>query len=360
MAGCFPSPLQLFFLFWGVIWAAHRSANVNVEDADNLIRLENKLALIRDRVRSVVLRYNTGFYLYGPGGSGKTFAVRGELESLGTRWMLHNSSMTAAGLFDMLHDLPDHTHLFEDMEPLYRDRQAVGYLRSATWGDSNMQNRIVTRTINKRRKEFTFTGGVIILSNLPIGEIATLKALGTRLNPAEFNLSDGEKRALMWKIAETGKFGLSPETCEEVCEYIVYYSQSMGNHSLDLRLLDNAFGDRLMYDRGECQTHWKDLVASRIDSQIIEPRITPRTRQARLFDERDVAKQVWDMFPDTHQRAERAQEWKKRTNGKSERALYRRSAELGFAPYPKYVSFQDFDDFAEEEGQADESVNLSN
>lgn len=66
------------------------------------------------------------------------------------------------------------------------------------------------------------------------------------------------------------------------------------------------------------------------------------------------------MYPDKHQRAERAQEWKKMTNGKNERTLYRRSVELGLAPYPKYVSFQDFEDFAEKEGQADESVNLSN
>ncbi len=32
-------------------------------------------------------------------------AVRGELDSLGTRWILHNSIMSAAGLLDLLHDL---------------------------------------------------------------------------------------------------------------------------------------------------------------------------------------------------------------------------------------------------------------
>ena len=89
---------------------------MNIEDAENLERLENKLTLIRDRVRSVVFRYNTGFFLHGPGGSGKSFAVRSELDSLGTRWIPHNSDMSAAGLFDMLHDLSDHIHLLEDME----------------------------------------------------------------------------------------------------------------------------------------------------------------------------------------------------------------------------------------------------
>lgn len=323
---------------------------MNIENAENLERLEKKLALIRDRVRSVALRYNTGFFLFGAGGSGKSFAVRGELESLGTRWILHNSTMTAAGLFDMLHDLPDHVHLLEDMEQLYSDKKAVGYLRSATWGDANMQKRVITKTIHQKRVSFDFKGGIIILSNLPLGEIASLRALATRLNPAEFNPTEEEKKALMWKIAESGKFGLSPATCEEVCEYLVFYAEK-GAKPLDLRLLDNAFNDRLMYDRGESLTHWKDMLVSRIDAQIVEPKITPRTRQARLLDERDIAKQIYDKFPDS--REDRFREWKERV-GKSERALYRRLGDLGLEPYPKHMSTEDLEDMAQE------SVNPSN
>ena len=59
--------------------------------------------------------------------------------------------MSGPGLFDMLHDLPEHVHVFEDMEQLWADKKAVGYLRSATWGDANMQNRVITKTINKQR-----------------------------------------------------------------------------------------------------------------------------------------------------------------------------------------------------------------
>jgi len=88
----------------------------------------------------------------------------------------------------------------------------------------------------------------------------------------------------------------------------------------------NAALDRLMYDRGESLTHWKDMLVSRIDAQIVEPKITPRTRQARLVDERDIAKQIYDKFPDS--REDRFREWKERV-GKSERALYRRLADLG-------------------------------
>jgi hypothetical protein len=299
------------------------------ESAEDLKGLDKKLTLIADRVAAVARRYNTGFFLHGPGGSGKTYAIHSTLADLGTRHKLHNSCMTAAGLFDMLFEFPDHIHVFEDMEPLYRDRDAVGYLRSATWGDSNMKNRIVTRTINKKRVDFEFTGGIIFVSNLPLGEIPTLKALASRLNPAEFDPTDGEKQALMWEIAKTGKFGLTPKACKEVVEHLLIYSQATGSQSLDLRLLDNAFKDRLMYDNKHCDTHWTDLVSSRIDAQINKPKIPQRTRKARLFDEQDIAKQVWQMYPGTYQRTERTNEWKRRTDGKSERAFYRRSAELG-------------------------------
>lgn len=328
---------------------------MNLENADNLERLEKKLALVRDRVRSVALRYNTGFFLFGAGGSGKSFAVRGELDSLGTRWMLHNSDMSAAGLFEMLYDFPEHVHVLEDMEQLYADKKAVGYLRSATWGDANMLNRKITKTIHKQRVTFDFNGGIIILSNLPLGEIASLRALATRLNPAEFNPTEGEKQALMWKIAEGGKFGLPPEACEDVCEYIVFHASKTGK-PLDLRLLDNAFKDRLMYDRGESQTHWRDMVTSRIDAQIVEPKITPRTRQARLVDERDIAKQIYDKYPDS--REERFREWHERT-GKCERSLYRRASDLGLDAPPRFLSIDDFVDFAYEADQGGQSVNMS-
>ncbi len=152
-----------------------------------------------------------------------------------------------------------------------------------------------------------------------------------------------KKQALMLKIAEGGKFWLSPETCEEVCAYLVFYAKK-GAKPLDLRLLDNAFNDRLMYDRGESQTHWKDMLVSRIDAQIVEPKITPRTRQARLVDERDIAKQIYDKFPDS--REDRFREWKERV-GRSERALYRRAAELGLDAPPRFLSTEDLEDFAQ-------------
>lgn len=102
-----------------------------------------------------------------------------------------------------------------------------------------------------------------------------------------------------------------------------------------------------MYDRGECRTHWRDLITSRVDSRITEPKVTPRTRAAKMVDERSVAKELYGRYPNS--RAERSQVWEERT-GKSERALYRRASELGLEAPVHHPSFEDFEDFARESG----------
>ena len=84
---------------------------MNIEDTANLEILNRKLILVRDNVRSVAMKYNHGFFLYGAGGSGKSFTVTNELENLGTRYELHNADMSAAGLFETLQAHPWKQHV---------------------------------------------------------------------------------------------------------------------------------------------------------------------------------------------------------------------------------------------------------
>ena len=92
------------------------------------------------------------------------------------------------------------------------------------------------------------------------------------MNPAEFNPTDGEKRALMMNIAERGQFGLSPDDCIEVAEYLTHNAKKSGK-PLDMRLLDTALNKRKQYDNKKSATHWRDMVQSVIDGIIIEPKI---------------------------------------------------------------------------------------
>ena len=116
--------------------------------------------VVRDRVRSVVLGYTTGFFLYGEGGNCKSFTVVQELERLRADYKLHNSRMTGRGLFDVLRNLPDSIHLLEDVEGLFRDPMAQGVLRSALWGQrrDGEQERLVTWNAYKTNLHSTSPG----------------------------------------------------------------------------------------------------------------------------------------------------------------------------------------------------------
>lgn len=51
-------------------------------DEDALRSLEKKLHLVRDHCTAVAKGYQTGYYLFGTGGVGKSYAVLRQLESL--------------------------------------------------------------------------------------------------------------------------------------------------------------------------------------------------------------------------------------------------------------------------------------
>ena len=61
--------------------------------------LEKKLHLVRDHVTGVGKGYKPGYYLYGPGGMGKSYTVLKHLKRLDVPYQLFNSRMTAKGLF---------------------------------------------------------------------------------------------------------------------------------------------------------------------------------------------------------------------------------------------------------------------
>jgi hypothetical protein len=97
---------------------------------------------------------------------------------------------------------------------------------------------------------------------------------------------------------------------------------------IDLRLLVNkAFPLYRQWKDGEAESDWRDLITASIEEHPVAVRHSaesPRSREARKVDERSVLKEImrnhssWD---------ERVRAWIKRT-GKSERAFYRRLAEM--------------------------------
>ena len=313
---------------------ADAAAGLSRQDEENLARLEQKLQLVRDRTHAVAEGYSTGFFLYGGGGLGKSYTVLNELARLQANFKLFNSQMTGRALYGALERFPDAVHVLEDMEQILRDRGAQGVLRSALWGqrkagERGPMERPVTWSTHPKGQSFLFTGGVIMLSNVPLHDLPQLDAIKTRIAYLHLQATDAEIRAQMRQVSSRGYESqgrrLEADACREVCEHVVQQSPGM-HRALDMRLLVNSFEDRLQWEEGDAGCHWKDLVNSRVRERPthFQQEVALAGQADRRRQELQIAREIVGA---TEDRQERLRLWAART-GKSEPTLYRRIAEL--------------------------------
>ena len=306
-------------------------------DKHQLIQLEKKLQLVRDRTASVAMSYTTGFFLHGGGGLGKSYTVLDELHRLNTHHVVFNSRMTGRGLYNALERFPDAVHVLEDMEPIMRDKGAQGVLRSALWcqrreGQKGPSERPVTWTTFKMEHNFFFTGGIIMISNRPMHDMPELNAIKTRIAVMHLQATDSEMRALMRKVALNGYQHdgrlINPAECMTICQYIIEQSSAL-SRSLDMRLLITSFQDYLQWQECDSASHWRDLVDARLRERpsAFREEVAVGSRAARKQRELDIAREI---MAQTADRRERYRRWSEQTD-KSEPAFYRRVAELGDA-----------------------------
>jgi hypothetical protein len=296
-------------------------------DKHALATLDNKLRLVDDHLRAVVHGYQTGLYLYGASGMGKSFNVIRTLEEVEADFRLFNSRMTAKGLFRVLQASPDSTHVLEDVERLTCDRDAQSVLRSALWAQPGRE-RQCTWTTDDGERRFEFRGGIVMLANRPLADLPELRALATRIAVHKLDVSDAEMAAHMRRIAgegfRRGRHQLGPEHCLEVCEFLLRECRA-ANCPLDLRLFDNSCLDYLQWDASHSRCHWHDLVANRVrqSAHHFRHQLSGGTREERLQAEREVVKEV---CRESESPQDRVRLWRERT-GKSEDSFYRRKRE---------------------------------
>ena len=111
------------------------------------------------------------------------------------------------------------------------------------------------------------------MSNKSMGTSDPLKALATRMSPAEFVLSETEKRTLMRMIANKGVSGLTPRICKQVLAFIEVNQKLMNGKPLDIRFFENCLSDRFLYEKGKVESNWMDLIASRMCGKILLPQM---------------------------------------------------------------------------------------
>jgi hypothetical protein len=236
--------------------------------------LEQKLQIVRDRVVGIAERLHSALFIWGSGGTSKSFTVEQTLKASGRSYRLTTARLTAKGLFELLRDYPDEVHVLEDCEPILKDKNAAGVLRAALWGQVNekgVRERIVSWVIGGRRQEVIFTGGIIMIANVPIDNLPELLALQTRVCPLHYEATSEELAALMRKICEFGhrhgELTLTPAECVEVAEEIIGRC-TRTERALDLRLLIHAFQDRLQWTIGASESHWIELLESRMRQRV--------------------------------------------------------------------------------------------
>lgn len=310
------------------------SAVPEPDSADALASLESKQLKIEDAVEQVARGVLNGYYLWGRGGTGKSFHVQTTLERLGVPYEFFNGKLSEPAFCQLLSDKPAGLFLLED---LLLDSKTYELLKYALWGQRNKRGyevrRVKPQTMRKSY-DFVFEGQIILIMNRPLGGSFSTDALRSRVLCHRLEFTDEEMIALMREVSaegfqhgskafrkwlraktEDGNGILSPEECQEVCEYIVERHRE-SRRGLDMRVLIKSFASRLASNNGIGSLHWKDRVEDHL-SEVIQPELK-ENRAARITRETAIANEIAGL-----PRALRIAEWKKRT-GKSEKAYYRR------------------------------------
>ncbi|MCX5742965.1 MAG: hypothetical protein NT062_10765 [Proteobacteria bacterium] len=304
-------------------------------DATALAELDARLSVVRDRVKGVALGFNTGFYLCGRAGTSKTYTVTDTLQRAARPFQYHRGHLTPLGLFDLLSDYPNGLIFLDDVSHLLKSDVAQQLLLAALGKNAEAHG---PRVVRYRRQggdhEVKFSGGIVIVSNLPISTGPLLDAFKSRLNYLVFDPTEEQMTALMRHLASkgwrSGSQVIGPDDCLEVCEHVIAESIRL-NVSLDIRVLvDKALPDFAQYRDGHAETHWRDLVTSTMECRLTELRHSAEARQPamtqlrqKMSDQALVAALV-EQFPALE---DQKTEWARLT-GKSVRTLFRHKAEL--------------------------------
>lgn len=302
-----------------IITQCDRTPALDEADQAHLDGFEAMLDLIRDRTRSVAERYQVGAYLVGRPGSSKTYTVQETLGRLDTPWTYRNSRMSPMGLYCLLEEHPEHTVVLDDIHTLFGQDAALQILMGALGGRPG-RSRTVTYTTKDERKSFDFTGGIVAISNLPLGRDPLADAVASRVARLEHEPSDEMIAAFMRSQALRGFEDMAPEECLEVVEFVIAETRAC-DYRLDLRAMSKAWQDYRLDRHGKANRSWQDLVRSSLKRLVGDDRPRPQGRAARSAWEQQIAQELFDRFPDD--KAQRDLEWRRRV-GTSPDSLYRR------------------------------------
>lgn len=303
--------------------------------ADLLAELKRRQGIVRDYVRAVARQYATGLYLFGRPGTAKTHTVRAVLEKeIREPYIYQRGHLTAVGLFELIAEHPDDVIVLDDLTAVLDSDVALQILLSALEHPAP-GDRTRSRVVKYRRKgqedRVTFRGGIICISNRELHDGELLGAFKSRVHTLNYDPSDAQLGALMLGMAElgwplSGEPEISPEEARLVAHFLIGEMLRLSCR-FDLRLFVNkALPDFQQWKDDETESDWRDLVTASIEEHLVAVRHSDgRPSRAERKQEEHVL--LRDILREHEDRQERVRVWTERT-GKSERAFYRRLAEM--------------------------------
>ncbi len=294
------------------------------ESSEALTQYHQLVRLLADRVRSVATGYQTGAYLTGRPGSGKTYTVRRVLDECKASYIFLNGRLSPAALYDEIESRPDSLLVIDDVPLLFNNLQATQILMAAVGGDPGIPRRVTYSTKGLRRIT-EYNGGIIAISNRPLRQDPAGMALASRLASLEHEPTDEMLIAFIESEARKGVKDVPAKECLMVFEHVVEVCRS-GDYRMDLRYFFKGLEDYRCWKSETCETDWRALVRSSMRRvHADELPLTPVTRVGTKTAEHEI---VRELHGQQLARDVLEVEWRKRT-GKEMDSYYRRKRELG-------------------------------
>jgi hypothetical protein len=303
--------------------------------ASLLSDLKRRQAIVRDYVRAVPRQYATGLYLFGRPGTAKTHTVKAVMEKeIAEPYVYQRGHLTPMGLFELIGEHRDEVIVLDDLAAVLDSDVALQILLSALEhpapGDRT-RFRVVKYRRQGREERVSFRGGIICISNRQLHDDEMLGAFKSRVHTLNYDPSDAQLGALMLGLAEvgwplTGRTEIAPEEARAVAHFLIGEMLRLGCR-FDLRLFVNkALPDYQQWKDDETESDWRDLVTASIEEHLVAVRHADE-RPSRVERKQDEHALLREILREHDTREERVRVWSERT-GKSERAFYRRLAEM--------------------------------
>ena len=270
-----------------------------------------------------------GFYLFGRQGTSKTYTVCSVMEKLSVNYKYSNGHMTPIGLFNLIAENRDRTIVLDDVASIFNAPIALQILLAALGNPyDHSGDRIVRHRTARGEECVPYSGGIIAISNLRLDghHQEILSAIRDRIFTLDYDPSDDQIIALIFKIAAKGMYDIAIEDCLTVAHFLITECKLRSLRPTVRLYVDKGLRDFEAYQSGIVETHWKDLVCSELEQQVVELKHPTKKigRREQIGVERRIAA---DIYFNSKSPEERIANWSKLT-GKSPAAYYRRIDEL--------------------------------